>query len=99
RLLLRDHRADERVAVLWIAGDEGLGLRDEHVPELVVDALVDADALHADAALARLVERAEHDPFERVVEVGVLVDHHRGVAAPLAHEPLFARPWLAAPTH
>ena len=48
------------------------------------------DALHADAALARLVERAEHDPLERVVEVGVLVDDHRRVAAQLEHDLLLA---------
>ena len=55
--------------------------------KLVVDALVDEDALHADAALAGLVEGADDDAVDGVVDVGVLVDDAGGVAAELEHRP------------
>ena len=58
---------------------------------------MDEDALHADAALARLVEGAEDDPLDRVVEVGVLVDDHRRVAAQLEHHLLLAGLGLEVP--
>ena len=45
--------------------------RDQPLAQLVVDRLVHEDALHADAALARLVEGAEDDALDGVVEVGV----------------------------
>ena len=46
---------------LRVAHAQRLGRRDEPLAQLVVDRLVHQDALHADAALARLVERAEDD--------------------------------------
>ena len=67
------------------------------VAQLVVDVGVDEDALHADAALARLVEGAEDDALDRVVEVGVGVDDHRGVAAQLQHHLLLAGLGLQVP--
>ena len=97
RLPSVDHRADEDVAVLGIAGDQRLGLRDQHVAEFVIDVVVDQDALDADAALAGLVEGAEDDPLERVVEVGVRVDDHRRIAAELEHHLLLAGLGLEVP--
>ena len=82
---------------LRIAGDERLRLRDQHVAEFVVDVGVDEDALDADAALAGLVEGAEDDPLDRVVEVGVPVDDHRRVAAELEHHLLLAGLGLQVP--
>jgi len=55
------------------------------------------DALHADAALARLVEGADDDARDRVVDVGVLVHDHRRVAAQLEHDLLLARLGLDPP--
>ena len=83
--------------VVRIAGDQRLGLRHQPVAQLVVDVGVDEDALHADAALAGLVEGAEDDPLDRVVEVGVRVDDHRGVAAELEHDLLLAGLGLELP--
>ena len=37
--------------------------------EWIEDGVPDDDALHADAALPALVEGAENDPFERIVEI------------------------------
>ena len=70
---------------------------DQHVAELVIDVGVDQDALDADAGLAGLVEGAEDDPLERVVEVGVLVDDHRRIAAELEHHLLLAGLGLEVP--
>ena len=58
-------------SVLRVAGDQRLGLRDQPLAKVVVDVGVDDDPLDADAALARLVEGAEDDPLDRVVEIGV----------------------------
>ena len=74
-----------------------LGLRHQPLPQLVVDVGVDDDALDADAALAGLVEGAEDDPLDRVVEVGVAVDDHRGIAAELEHHLLLAGLGLEVP--
>ena len=66
--------------------------RDEPLAQLVVDRLVDQDALHPDAALAGLVEGAEHDALDGVGEVDAsLVDDHRRVAAQLEHHLLLSR--------
>src|SRR3546814_10388636 len=56
------------------------------------------DPLHPDARLTRLIEGAEDDPRERVVQVGVLVDDHRGIAAEFEHDLLLARFGLQIPT-
>jgi hypothetical protein len=64
----------------------------------VVDIVVDQDALHADAGLARLVEGPEDDPVVRVVQIGVAVDDHRGVAAELQHHLLLDRTSPSAPS-
>jgi hypothetical protein len=60
---------------------------------------VDDDALDPDAALAGLVEGAEHDPRHGVVEVGVGIDDHGGVAAQLEHDLLLAGAGLEVPAH
>ena len=95
--LRRNHRADEGVALFGIARFERLHLGDEHVAETVVDFGVDDDALHMDAALPRLIIAAEDDASERMVEVGVLVDDHRGIAAEFEHDLFLARLCLEIP--
>ena len=62
------------------------------VPKRAVDLLVDQDALHADAALPRLVEGAEDDALDRVALIGVGLHHHRRIAAQLEHHGLLADP-------
>ena len=59
---------------------------------------MDEDALDADAALAALVECAEDDALDRVVDVRILVDDHRGVPAELEYDRLLARASLQVPT-
>jgi hypothetical protein len=95
----RDHRADEGVVVLRIAHAELPGRLHELLPQLLVHGLVGEDALHADAALARLVEGPEHDALDRVVEVPTLVHHDRRVPAELEHHLLLARASLEIPAH
>src|SRR3546814_19373953 len=82
-LFFGDHRADESLAVLGIARDQRLRLFDEHGAEFVVTVGVDDDPLDPDARLTRLIEGAEDDPRERMIEVGVLVDDNSGLAAAL----------------
>ena len=75
----------ERVADL-----ERRDRRDEQAHELVVDLLVDDDALHADADLARVGEAAGDDALRRELQVGVLVDDRRRVVAELESDHLHA---------
>ena len=59
--------------------------------ELVVEAVVDVDALQADAQLAGAGEAAADGAVHRRVEVGVVEDDHRVLAAEFqraAHQPL-----------
>jgi len=42
---------------------------------------VNHDALHADAALSGLIERAEDESLDRVVNVGIMIDDARRIAA------------------
>ena len=65
---------------------------------MVVDPFVRQDALHADAALAGLVERADGDPVSRELHVDVLVDDAGRVAAQLEHDLLLAGPSLELPS-
>src|SRR3546814_5770178 len=83
--------------MLGVARFQRLDLRGEHVAECVVDLLMDDHALHMDAALPRLVIAAEDDARERMVEVGVLVDDDRGVAAEFEHDLFLARLRLQVP--
>jgi hypothetical protein len=87
-----DHRADERVAVVRIAGDQ-LAARATSGREVVVDVGVDDDALDADAGLAGLIEGAEDDPLDGVVEIGVMIDDH--AALPPSSSTTFFLPALA----
>ena len=97
RFLFRDHRPDEGIAVLGIARDQTLGLLDHHIAETVVHVFVNDDPLDADAALPALIEGAEDDPFQRIIQIGIPVDDHRCIPAEFEHHLLFARLGLERP--
>jgi hypothetical protein len=59
---------------------------------------VDDDALNSDAALAGLVEGAEDDALDRIVEIGVAIDDHRRIAAQFQHHLFLAGLGLELPT-
>ena len=99
--VLVDHRADEG---LLVAADRRcvsvLATADLSLSRsFVVDVGVDEDALHADAALAGLVEGAEHDALDHGVEVEarIVVDDARRVAAEFQHHLLLAGARLQVP--
>ncbi len=96
---LVDHRAEEDAGVLRIAGLELLRGGDQFALQCVVDVGVGVDALHADAALAGLVERAEDQPLHHAIELGSLVgvDDAGGVAAKLQRDLLAAGARLQIP--
>ena len=45
------------------------------------------------------IERAEDHPFERVIQISILVDDHRGIAAEFEYDLLLARLGLQIPAH
>ena len=63
--------------------DDALGAGDEAVEEGVADAALDEDAGGVRADLAGGVEVAEHGAADRAVEVGVVEDEERRLAAEL----------------
>src|SRR3546814_7056084 len=73
---LVDHRTEEHAAVLRIAGLELLRGGDQLALQRVVDVGMGVDALHADAALAGLVERAEHQPLDHAIELRSRSEEH-----------------------
>ena len=86
RRALVDDGADIGGRVHRIAGLEGLGSREHLLHEFVGDALDDEDALHGGAALAGILGGALHGELGRLVEIGVLHDDQRIVAAELEHD-------------
>ncbi len=60
----------------------------EEPDEGVVDAALDVDAVRADARLACVAELGGNHAVDRLVEVGVVEDHVRGVATELEREAL-----------
>ena len=68
-----------------VVGAQVLGLVDELVQELVVHPLVDVDPLDAGAGLAGVGARAPQRGVGGGLDVGVLVDEQRVLAAGLDH--------------
>jgi hypothetical protein len=99
RFLRRDDGADERILLLRIARLQLAGGRHQKVAERRIHAFVDQDTLHADAALAGLVERAHQDAGHRVLQVRIFVHQTRRVAAQFQHHLLLAGPRLQGPPH
>src|SRR5690606_7133420 len=96
-----DHGADEGILVAGVAALEGLYPRDELFPQRVVERLVRQDALHTDAALSRLIESTEGQPFDHEVEPVALVriDDTGGITAEFQHDFLLAGARLQVPAH
>ena len=67
--------------------DRGL----EPLDERVVDPGLHEDAVRADAGLAGVAELRRHRPFDRTLEVGVVEDDQRRVAAELERDLLHGR--------
>jgi hypothetical protein len=71
------------------------------VTERVVDAALDVDPVGGDAALAAVAELGDHRRLDRDVEIGIVEDQQRRVAAQLQRQALDGRADLAisrAPT-
>ena len=92
-----NHRADKCVALLGVARHQRLCSVDQHVAETVVDIGMDDDALHPDTALPRLVESAENDTLQRIIEIGIRINDHRGITAELEHHFFLAAARLEIP--
>ena len=82
-LRLRDQRPHLHALVHRVADDDALGAGDKAVEEGVLDAALDEDAGGVRADLAGGIEVAEHRAADRVVEVGVVEDEERRLAAEL----------------
>ena len=93
-----NHRADECVPFLGVTGDQAFGFFDQHRLELVIDAFVDDDPLHADAALARLIKGTKDNPLQRVVQIGVMIDDHGGIATQFENDLFLAGLGFQIPT-
>ena len=87
---LVNHGADVGGWVHRIAGPQLLRLGKHQLGELVRDLVHDENALHRRAALAGVLRRAGDRKLGRLVEVGVLHDDQRIVAAKLQHDPPIA---------
>ncbi|MCY1359625.1 hypothetical protein D9M69_462070 [compost metagenome] len=80
---LGDHRADLGLRVLRVADDQALGAGGELGDELVVHRFLDEDPAACGAALAVQGEDGEQRGVQGAVEVGVVEDQHRRLAAQL----------------
>jgi hypothetical protein len=89
--VLVDQRPDLRLRVVDVAGPEVRHGPGETTHELVVDAVLDEDAIGADARLPVVAKLGEDGPVHRGVEVGVVEDEKGCVAAELQREPLQGR--------
>src|SRR5690606_13349221 len=86
RRVLVDHRPDVDALLERIADAARLDLRQQLLGEGLLDASLDEDALHADAVLPAVDDAAANAARRRVVEIGVLGDDHRAVAAELERD-------------
>ena len=91
QVLRADHRADDRALVQRVADGDLRGARREALHEVGVDGLVYQDAAARGATLAVVAEDHEDRGIERAVEVGVLEDDERALAAELHAELLQPR--------
>ena len=87
---LGDQRAHGDGLVEGVAEDDALGALGEAVEEGVVEAALDEDAGGVGADLAGGVEVAEHGAADGRLEVGVVEDQQRGLAAELEGDRLEA---------
>src|SRR6185437_16554551 len=96
---LVDHRAEEGFRILGIARLQFLRGRDEALFDFVIERRVHENALHADAALPRLIEAARDQARYHEIEPRFLVrvDDAGCVAAEFQHHLLLARARLEFP--
>ena len=80
RVGFADQRTDIRGVVERVAGFERLHAFDQKIGELSVHSLLNENALHGDAGLARIAEAAGDASVRGIGEVGVAVDDDRRVA-------------------
>src|SRR5690606_11351132 len=83
-----DHRSHVGAGLAAVAELERLGAVDEHLEERVVDAVLQDEAAGGRAALPRGAEGAPEHAVEREVELGVVEDDLRVLAAHFEREPL-----------
>ena len=83
---LVDQRARRDAALEAVADLELADRRRELVGERVVDAVLHVEAVGADAGLAGVAELGGDRAFDRRVEVGVVEDDERRVAAELQRD-------------
>ncbi len=83
-----DERADVGRLVEAVAELEGLDARRERRDETVVYAGLHIDAVGGDATLPAIAELGDHRGLDRGVEIGVVEDDERGIAAELQAEAL-----------
>ena len=88
-LRLRDLRALEGLVLEWITDfADGLDLLLERLTELVVDGLLHQDARGGSADLAHVGHDADVAPLDGLVEIGVVEDQQRRLAARLERDVL-----------
>src|SRR4051794_7589123 len=85
-----DQRADGDAVRETVADGELRDLLGQALRELVVDAALDVHAVRADAGLARVAELRGDQAVDGLVQVGVVEDHVRRVAAELERQLLDA---------
>ena len=85
---LVDHRADRDALGRAVPDDDLRDLLGEAADEAVVDAALHVGAVRADACLAGVAELRGDQPVDGLVEIGVVEDDVRRVAAELERQPL-----------
>jgi hypothetical protein len=78
-----DHRSDLGVGPRRRSDLQRLDPRGQLLDERVVHRMVHVDPVRTDAGLAAVAELRDHQAFDRGIEVGVLEDDERRVAAEL----------------
>src|SRR5690606_24275846 len=97
RRVLADHRPADYFLVGGIADADRFGQLNQPLHELRGDLVVGEHALHLDADLPRVGERARHDALGGVLDVAVGLDNHGGVAPQLKQHGLARRQLAQVP--
>ena len=84
----RDERAEVHAVIKTIANFKRVRGCKELLNEGILHILMNEDAVRADAGLAGIAKFGRHDAFDRKVEVCVVKDDERRVAAKLHGEAL-----------
>src|SRR5690606_13900272 len=98
-LAFTNHGADKGIWIFRVATFQGASGLNQLVTKFGVDGFMGKDALDANAALARLVERTGDDALDGVVYIPVLVHDTGGIATELQDHGLFAGPGFELPDY